>query len=149
MQNNEKRVNEKLLAYWQEIRGDRAYPLESDIEPEALHSIWNMCFLISVNPDITSPKKYKYTYLGEELIKAYDNDLSDKETCETLVYPIPLTLLHTFDEMRISGKPTSQEAEFTNSKGIVIKFRSALLPLGRDDDKEVAYIMGGFAWKEF
>lgn len=144
-----KRITEILRNYWEDVRGDRPYPLESqiDTESELLQSIWDSCFLVRIDPNAERP--YAYSYLGKALVAAYGGqDGSEREVCEALVYPSSMSMVHKFKEVADTKAPINEDGEFTNSVGELIKFRSELLPLG-DQDGEVAYILGGMKWKVY
>ncbi len=145
---DKKRINEILEEYWLEIKGDAPYPAEADVDPEALSEIWDNCFLVKVDYD-NSERPYEYVYLGESLIQAYGgDDMTEKEVCETLIYPSSHSLVHEFKEVVDSAKPVVDESEFTNSKGLLIKYRSNLLPLSAGGGG-VDFIIGGMKWKAF
>lgn len=140
-----KRINEQLLGYWEQKKGSRQYPMESDINPDEIENIWESCFLVQIEED----GSYRYTYLGHSLIEAYGDDLNNKEVCEKLIYPTSMSLTHKFDEVRSEMRPVIEDSEFTNTRGMLIKFRSCMLPLGKSGVNGVAYILGGMKWKAF
>ena len=41
------RINERLNAYWEHLRGHRAMPRESDVSIDDLKDIWPHCFLVA------------------------------------------------------------------------------------------------------
>lgn len=141
-----KRINELLEAYWNHLRGNRKFPLEKEINIEDLESIWDSCFLVKVNIHDTG-QPYTYTYLGDSLIDAYGSD-NEREICERLVYPSSMSLVHKFKEVIETGKPVEEDNEFVNAKGVLIKYRSNILPLG-DEGGKIGYLIGGMKWKAF
>lgn len=122
--------------------------MESDFDPYAVEDIWDSCFLVHIE-DATRPDGFKYTYLGSSLVEAYGDDLTNREVCERLVYPSSMSLAHKFREVLESQKPVTEESEFTNAKGMVIKFRSCMLPIGKTGMQGVQYVVGGMKWKAF
>ncbi len=141
------RINEHLLEYWSAKKGTRPFPTEGDIDPEEIADIWTACFL--VRADDAGRTTYQYTYLGAALIEAYGDDLTNQDICEKLVNPNSMSLVHKFDEVCKTKQPVEEESEFTNSKGMLIKFRSCMVPLGKDNSNNVAFILGGMKWKAF
>ena len=119
-------------------------PMEGDISLDALKDIWPSCFLVTVKDG-----KFAYSYLGEELVEAYGDDLTGKEIAETLVYPHPPSLVKTFVAVASSGVPKVDESEFVNSCGDTVKYRSCVLPLAGRDGNSVAFLLGGMKWKAF
>ena len=141
----QRRINEALIAYWNELKGNRLYPSEGDIDPDAIADVWDACFLVK----LSSRKEtghFQYTYLGSYLIEAYGDDLTDQEVCSHLVDPDSMPMVKKFEEVARNGEPMNDEGEFTNHNNVVIKYRSCLLPLG-DPGKPVNYILGGMKWK--
>ena len=140
-QNDHNRIHEKLTDYWQELRGDRPFPTESDINPDSLADIWDACFLIQVQGH-----SFHYAYLGTSLIEAYGNDLTNRDVCDRLIEPASPAMVHKCAEVVKTKNKAVDESEFTNTLGMRIKYRSCLLPLG-DDAGEINYILGGMRWK--
>ena len=138
------RINERLKDYWQNLRKGRAMPLESDVVMEDLKDIWGFCFLVSVHEN-----NYAYSYLGPSLIDAYGDDLTGKEITEKLLYPHPQSLVNTFRRVVDSAAPGEDESEFVNSRGVTVKYRSCVLPLGAHSQDSVAFLLGGMKWKAY
>lgn len=139
------RINERLLAYWREAKPAAGLPLESDIDPKTLEDIWDSCFLIHIG----GTEGYEYLMLGSALVDAYGDDLTGKVVCEQLLYPHPKPLLRAFEEVVRSAEPLIEENSFTNPGGLLIKYRSCLLPLAKYNGGAVAYIFGGMKWKAY
>lgn len=138
------RINEMLEHYWNELRGIRPMPLESEIDVKALAEIWDYCFLVNVHPD-----KYAYSYLGPKLVEAYGDDLTGKEIAQTLLEPHPASLYAKFQHVSASGQPANDENEFRNSRGVMVKYRACILPLGSRSHTGVGYLLGGMKWKAY
>lgn len=143
---SKKRVNEILLQYLNKLRGDRPFPFENEINPEAIASIWDHCFMVRHEPD-AEEQLFRYIYLGQSLVEAYGEEGSSKEVCQKLAYPPTNELNQKFLEVVTTQAPTMQESEFTNSKGLIIKYRSCLLPLAKEQADEVGYVIGAMKWK--
>ncbi len=139
------RINEELQQYWHELKGERALPLEHEINTETLKDIWGSCFLLSVRPN----GSFAYDYLGKDLLAAYGDDITGREITETLVYPHPPTLFTRFQEVVNTRQPAMDENEFTNSRGSVVKYRSCVLPFTAHGRTDVAFLLGGMKWKAF
>jgi hypothetical protein len=147
-QHQQNRINEKLLAYWESVRGARPMPEERDVDPDALKDIWDSCFLVKSIPHGTGSRGYRYDYLGTALIEAFGDDVTNREISAKLVDPISPPLVKSFTQVIETGKPVEEESEFTNSQNLVIRFRSCMMPLGNAKDG-VLYILGGMKWKSF
>lgn len=143
-----KRINEILQQYWEGISAGRTFPMEQDFNPDEVDSIWDSCFLVRVEGEADNPT-FRYVYLGESLVEAYGDDLTNKEICEKLVYPGSMALVQTFREILSKKTAQMQDSEFVNAHRQVIKFRACMCPLGKDNASQVAYIVGGMKWKAF
>lgn len=139
------RINEHIEYYWETLRDGRDMPREAEVQPEKLHDIWGACFLVSARLN----GSFAYNYLGDDLIDAYGDNIVGREITEALVYPHPQQLLNTFREVVAGRKPVTVEAEFTNSKGVNIKYRSCVVPLAGPDGTHVAFLLGGMKWKTY
>lgn len=143
-QQHPSRINEKLIQYWDELRGNRPLPLESEINTDALKDIWGACFLITVKPN-----GFAYDYLGGDLLAAYGDDLTGREITETLLYPHPKALFEQFGEVKKTARPATDENEFTNSRQQNIKYRSSVVPFAARERDGVSFLLGGMRWKAF
>lgn len=140
-----RRVNEYLKTYWDGIRRGRPYPAESEIDIKQLEPIWDSCFLVRKEE---GDKPYNYLYLGSALIAAYGDDMNEREICEHLIFPSNMSLVHRFDEVVNEGKMVMEESEFTNTNNLLIRYRSVLLPLAKENGA-VGFVIGGMRWKAF
>lgn len=141
------RINERLLAYWRGIKPASGLPLEIQIDPKDIGDIWDACFLVHITRDAKTP--YEYLMLGSTLIEAYGDDLTGKSISEALFYPHPVPLLRAFEEVERSGEPLVEESSFSNPSGMLIKYRSCLVPLAKVPGGPVSYVLGGMKWKAY
>ena len=141
------RSHERLLDYWGKLRGDRPFPKESEIDPDALSDIWNSCFLISID-DVTRRLGYRYSYLGDDLVEAYGADVTNPDVALRLLSTASMPIVRKFDEVIKSQKPVFDEAEFINLKHLNIRYRTCLVPLGLGDG-EVSHIFGCMRWRAY
>ena len=141
----ERRITLRLLAYWNEIRGDRPFPSENDIDPDRLEDVWDYCFLVQVR-DLKNTQDYNYTYLGSAIVQAYKGALAE-DACAAIVSPNASSLNAAFQRVLSTHAPVIEEAEFNNLRGQVIKFRQILLPLAHGT--HIDAIFGGMRFKVF
>jgi len=141
------RIHERLQDYWESLRQGRIYPCETDVNPEKIADIWENCLLVSIHEEDLK-YGYQYTYLGAHLIEAFADDLTCRDISSRLIETTSQPLVQGFEQVIRTGKPVQENAEFVNSLGMVIKYRSILLPLGQDPQK-VDYIIGAMKWRAF
>src|SRR5262245_50093170 len=134
------RYHERLREYWDELRGERAFPMESEIDPDVLEEIWPSCFLISLD-DVTRRIGSRYSYLGAELIEAYGEDANNPDTVMRLVTSTSMPMVQKFNEVVETHQLVIDKSEFINSKHLLIRYRTCMLPLGSADGT-VTHILG-------
>lgn len=138
-----KRAHEFALQYWELLRKERPLPSESDIDQQSLAPIWDSCFLITLKEANNESKGFHYEYVGKELLEAYGRDMTGLAADHADVPQI--TSMLSAMENAMQGKPVVDESVFTNSKGVEIRYRCSLLPLGTGE--KVEYILGCMRWK--
>lgn len=142
------RINEKIHDYWNKLRGEKSYPSENDINPEDIEDIWESCFLIKISNEEAITNGYRYTYLGKNLIEAFGDDLTNQDISSQLINPKSPPIAKHFNDIINNKLPIVDEDEFTNKSGMVIKYRSCMLPLG-ENEQSVNYIIGAMKWRAF
>lgn len=141
----ERRITLRLLAYWEQLRGERDFPHEREIEPEALADLWDHCFLIRTR-DLSNTFDYNFTYLGSAIRNAYLSGMLD-DAFTGLISPNASQLSCSFGKVLETRSPIMEDGEFRNLRGQVVKFRQALLPFGEVGD--ITAIFGGMRFKIF
>lgn len=139
------RSHERLRSYWESLRNERDYPSEGEINPDDLQDIWKSCFLISID-DVTQRLGYRYSYLGDELIDAFGDNIVNDNVAETLVSTSYDAMGKQLDKVLKERKPVMDEAEFINLKQLQVKYRACMLPLGKDE-QTISHIIGCMRWK--
>lgn len=142
---NDKRITDILRNYWEKLRGDRPYPLESEIDPEALGEVWSHCFMVQLL-DIKKKENYSFTYFGDSLQGAYAKDLTDTPV-KYVVSPHAEHLAEQYDKVLKTGQPLIDEDSYTNRDHVTVLYRQCLLPLGCKSEDGIAFILGGMRYK--
>lgn len=144
LEGRERRITLRLMAYWEFLRGDRPFPKENDIDPEAIADLWDSCFLVQVR-DLTNVLDYNYSYLGKDISEAYLGGLQARDPGCHIASPNARSLSHGYDKVLETKQPYIEEGEFINLSGARVKFRQILFPIGAGD--EVEAIFGGMRFK--
>lgn len=139
-----KRLHERMRNHWASVKEMRPFPREDELDPAAIPDIWPHCFLIDIRSGRVK-NGFRYEYMGEPLMLAYGANMMAFERCDATTEPHIHSLLTTLDQVVESGEEAVDENEFTNVQGLLVKYRSCLLPLGRD---KVEYVLGCMRWKE-
>lgn len=140
----ERRLNLRLLRYWQEKRKTNRMPRESDIDPEILGADWEFCFVLQAR-DIANTSDYNFLYLGDKILKAYFDDDVDQHN-EFSAGPNAFQLSKHFAKVVESKSPVLDEGQFQTLHGRKVLYRQVLLPLGTPHGK-VEAIFGGMNYK--
>lgn len=127
---------------------DGYVPREKDVRIADIETYWPHCFLVHhLGADAPLSTRFGYLYLGEAIISAYGDTLSQRAICERLVYPANPQLVQSCMTVVRDQAPHSQEADFINDSGATVRYRSVLLPLRDNVTEDIAYILGGMRWK--
>lgn len=137
-----KRGHERLIAYWDKLRGERAFPEETDIDTDAISDLWSSCFLLNLQKE--GQQGFHYEFMGPSLIEAYGSDLTGMKHDEN-TEPNITSILDSFGEVQNSKTYVIDESEFVNKAGLNVKYRACLIPFGTAPD-EVKYIIGLMRW---
>lgn len=142
---SERRQALRLVYYWDHLRGNRPMPVEDDIDidHEAIHDIWDHCFIVQMRDLIN--KEFNYTYLGPAIVDAYHEQLKGFDH-EKMVSLNASKLVGTYLEVMSNKRPVIYAGELDDGKGSLLKFRQCLLPLGK---KEVEVIFGYTTFRVF
>jgi hypothetical protein len=144
---NQYRSHQKLQTYWNTLKGTRTFPKESEINPDDIADIWSSCFLVSIN-EMSHGLGFRYSYLGDEIIEAYGEDIHNPDIINKLVTTTGSPMTQKFEELVKTQQPVIDESEFINLKHLNIRYRTCMLPLGSPDDK-LGFIIGCMRWKAY
>jgi hypothetical protein len=139
-----KRINERIRDYWQSLAGSNAMPAEKDVNPDDLEDIWAHCFLVQV----LEGGKYRYVYLGDDLIEAYGDDVTGYEAAETIIGQAESPFMEEFAELLDKQRPIESDSSFVNPQNVEIRYRLCIVPLSGPRG-EISHILGGLKWKAF
>jgi hypothetical protein len=140
----ERRLSLRLMRYWSEKSGLRPMAVENDIDPEELGEDWGYCFLLQAR-DVANIQDYNFTYLGENIMKAYFDTSLDAHN-QFMVGPNAFRLSAHFTKVLETKAPVLDEGEFATVQGRRVLYRQVLLPLGQTDGV-VEAIFGGMNYK--
>lgn len=145
---NEARLTMRLTTYWDRLRKDQPLPLFSQFNSSAIEDIWKQCLLFVVIPTTggRSPS-LNFSAVGENLSALYARTVIG-QVFSPNQRDIPGTnVMKRVDEIMANPVPLMDEGQFISSRGKIIKYRSCLLPFGKDG--LVTHIVAGLSWREF
>ena len=138
-----RRVVDRMLARWDDLRQGRSFPSRADLEGAGTGELECNLFLVAVN----------YEEANDEVID------SGSESRDALsVDPVGRRLVETFPSSTERGlsscrtaarfkKPIMDVGNFINPHGEEILYRSIILPLP-DDQENINYLVGAFSYKK-
>ncbi len=145
-----RRITDKLLSYWNTMKGNRHYPEESDINPDDLGEVWDHCFVVQVEQNPEGEHSFSFSHLGPAIRKAYETELNEDFTL-IIASPYAERLRHKYEEVIRTLSPVLDEGRCMTRSDLtleyrLVKYRQCLLPLGSTDGT-VDAILGGMRCK--
>lgn len=125
----------RVMRYWLNLCGDRAFPKVSEIVPSDVGEDWDSCFILDAHSAHPFPM---FGHLGSELGKYSGVFLSGaKDWKLTLLDKVTLDVSKAIE----TRAPVLLEDEFKRYDGRTILFRCVLLPMS-EDGHTVTQVMG-------
>lgn len=139
-----RRQTDRIIRYWESLRGDRELPMEDELDLDAIGDILENCFLIQLR-DIYEESHYNYTFIGEKIITAYDSGRLNG------VIPGLVTTEASHLSAEYHGVIALRHPMFSSGKhrmgpNELVKYRQCLLPLANAEGKITA-ILGQMGYK--
>lgn len=128
----------RLLAYWDEIRGDRLMPRRQDIDPTL---IWTLLKNISLSEWHSAPDRLFYRIAGTEVVAALGLEIGGKWVSE--VYPNGEDVERTLTLYRLvveTRAPVLGRTEGTQMRLGVNSYEWVICPLS-DDGAQVTHFV--------
>jgi hypothetical protein len=141
------RSHDILSEYWEKLRGSNQLPQETLIEPSEIASIWDHCFLISLD-DVTRRVGYRYSYLGEALISAFGDSSASPDLALQLLSSSRVPSAQKMDEAIATKRPVIDNGNFVNTHHMNIRYRTCIAPFGHEDG-QVSHLFGVMRWKAY
>lgn len=124
---DERRLVMRMLARWTDIKGDRALPALSDIDPQAIGEDWRCCAVVAVGADRGTRR---LSHVGAELTPEGDpvTGLEVREIAANTLLGAAVANLDWVLDRRV---PLSLGGEMVARQGLFL-YRYILLPLSED-----------------
>lgn len=145
-----RRTNDRALAYWQELRGDRVFPrpqdvtLESDVKFEGIERLWPNLFIIYFG---AQPEKAVFTLASAALDSVCDAPTFDRPVADCLPATLRDSVMSFIRAMARVHKPLAVSSHFVTDRGIDVLYRSIFLPLS-SDEKSTESLFGAFSCRQ-
>lgn len=129
----ERRLVLRLLSYWRDLldseQDSRLFPSFADIDPTAIHDIWQHCFTLDLFGHESGPV---FRAAGPEFRDYFDGSLSNLPVSELEPDTLTARSSQYFTEVLEKNAPISRGGEISSVDGIKILYRSILLPMSYD-----------------
>lgn len=146
MQDN--RLTDRLVRHWELIRKDEVMPNFSQFNASALSDIWQRCILFIVQPAAAgAPPSLKFQVIGDNLNSIYSQSMLGMTFNPTHRAFPAAAVIKKVHHMIEAPAPLIDMGQFVNDRGKIIKYRSCLLPFGRQGI--VTHVVAGLSWREF
>lgn len=144
----EHRLAERLISYWNLVRKDLPLPDFGHFNASAIADIWHQCVLFTVAPDaLGRPYVLNFYQIGDRLKAVYGTDMVGRSFNTAQRHFQGATIVRRIEELIEHPTPLTDAGQFINDRHKVIKYRSCMLPFGRND--QVTHVLVGLSWREF
>ncbi len=142
------RLPDRLATYWNGLRKELVLPDFSQFNASAVSDIWQSCILFTVSPPVEGkPSTLNFSQVGDKVREIYGKDMVGRSfTTNQRNFQGAAIVRHA---ETILANPTvlTDNGQFVNERSKMVKYRSCLLPFGRD--AKVTHILVGLSWREF
>ena len=144
----EHRLSERLTSYWNNLRKDLPMPDFGHFNASSIADIWQQCVLFTVSPEVDNkPYVLNFYQIGDRLRSIYGNDMVGRSFNTGQRHFQGAAIVRRVEEIISTPAPINDMGQFINERSKVVKYRSVLLPFGRDS--RVSHVITGLSWREF
>ena len=144
----EHRTTDRLLSYWNILRKDEAMPDFSHFNASSIDDIWQQCVLFTVAPEVDNKASILNFYqIGDNLRSIYGSEMVGRSFSAGQRHFQGDAVMRRVEEIITNPGPMTDVGQFVNEKSKVVKYRSCLLPFGRNG--KVTHVITGLSWREF
>ncbi len=144
------RTNDRVLHYWRDLCGDRAFPTPADVvdaaeaHGEEAEGLKPNVFVLYFNG---YPLESVFTMGSEVLESACGVETSGHRVADCLPDALRDSMLSFVRTLARTRKPIAVSSSFANQSGDEVLYRSIYLPLSADQNS-VGYLLGAFSFKK-
>lgn len=142
------RLTDRLNNYWTLLRKEAPMPEFAQFNLSAISDLWQQCILFTVQPSTgASPQSVSFYMIGEKVKSFYGADMSGRTMYPSMKHFQGASIVRCMDEVIAKPQMIQDEGQFVNERSKVVKYRSCLLPFGKEG--RVTHILTGLSWREF
>ncbi len=114
----------------------------------AIADVWQHCVLFTVAPSYDErPFILNFYQVGDKVRGVYGNDMIGRSFNTSQRHFQGAAIIRRMEEVIVNPAPLTDVGQFVNETGKVVKYRSCLLPFGREG--KVTHVIVGISWREF
>jgi hypothetical protein len=140
----ERRLVLRLLSYWRDLTGDRAYPSFADVDPTSIPDMWQWAFVIEVVGHEADPV---FRHVGDALAAFAEEPLIGVKLSAVPQDNLVSHAVSYVQAVIAKGVPISRGGEFIRQGNIRVLYRSILLPMS-DDGTTISGVLGAANCRE-
>lgn len=141
------RLSDRLNNYWNLVRRGAVMPEFQQFNMSAISDIWGQCILFTVQPAAGGRSAVNFYMVGDQTKQLYGGNIVGQAVVPGMKHMQGAAIVRRVDEIIAHPKALFDQGQFVNETGKVVKFRSCLLPFGKDG--RVTHILAGLSWREF
>lgn len=145
---NEHRLADRLITYWNNTRKEAKIPDFAHFNPSSIADIWQQCVLFTVSPEVENkPYVLNFYQVGDQLKGVYGKDMVGRSFNTSQRHFQGAAIVRRMEELISKPAPITDLGQFINEQSRVVKYRSCMLPFGRDG--RVTHVLIGLSWREY
>ncbi len=134
----DKRLANRFLKYWEELRGDQDFPLISDLNLDHLGEFVPYIFNIDLSFGTDDPE---FRFLGRQLVRDCGGDITNQGISRLLPRSCLARAVGRRGEVTSEGKPCMIADEFVDADGNKVFYRAVMMPFSSTGDT-IDFIIG-------
>lgn len=147
MAGEERRLTHRLTSYWNLIRKEAVIPDFAHFNAATIQDIWQQCILFTVQPSAPGKMPQLSFYMvGDKIRPLYKQDMQGQSYNPTQRHFQGASLMRKMNDILAAPAPMYDEGQFVNEQNIIVKYRSCLLPFGREG--KVTHVLIGLSWRD-
>lgn len=143
----ELRLTSRLIQYWEKLKKDADVPPVEAFNPEVVHDLWGRCFQVVVQKD-QDGYDFIYDYIGEDLTTLFEPFLVGMQVKSQMHFLPAKKMIEQMNRAIEQSVPLYLDGQFIDKNSHIIKYRSCLMPFGKDKENITHFIIG-ISWNSF
>jgi chromosome partitioning protein len=136
--NSDRRLANRFLKYWDDLRGDKDFPLIGDLNLDDVGEFVPFTFNLDLSANRDDPR---FRFVGRQLIRDCGGDVTNQGVSRLLPHSCLARAVQQRSEVISEGKPCMVADEFTDAQGNKVLYRAVMLPFSSTGD-QIDFIIG-------